>query len=247
MRFPGIARWLVAVAAVGALTVAAAEAPRWLRRADAFRVRRVDVEGTRYTEPQRVLAASGIGRNASIFDDPGPWRTRLLALPLVTGVEIERRLPSVIVIHITEAEPVALARTPDLVPVDARGAVLVVPPGTDLDLPVLGLGARVGADGRLVDSVAIGMAGTLDRIRALEPALAAQVSEVRPAGGGSVLLVLRQAGFVARVTAEPTAAALEHLRAALADVAARGELPRLAGIDARFADQIVVAFNTSRP
>ncbi len=247
MRFPGIARWLVAVSAVGALTVAAAQAPRWLRRADAFRVRRVDVVGTRYTEPQKVLAASGIGRSASIFDDPAPWRARLLRLPLVTGVDIERRLPSAIVIRITEAEPVALARTPDLVPVDARGAVLVVPPGTDLDLPVLGVSARVGADGRLADAVAVGMAATLDRIRTLEPALAAQVSEARPAGGGGVLLVLRQAGFVASVAAEPTAASLEHLRAALADVAARGELPRLAAIDARFADQIVVAFNTPRP
>jgi hypothetical protein len=113
---------------------------------------------------------------------------------------------------------------------------------------VLGVGARVGADGRLADPVAVRLAGTLDRIRALEPALAVQVSEARPAGGGSVLLVLRQTGFVASVAAEPTAAALEHLRAALADVAARGELPRLRAIDARFADQIVVAFTpTPRP
>ncbi len=247
MRVPGLARWLAAVAGVAALTAAAALAPRWLRRAEAFRVRRVDVVGTRYTEPHEVLAASGIGRTASIFDDPAPWRARVLRLPLVTGVEIERRLPSSIVIRVTEAEPVALARTPDLVPVDARGAVLAVPQGTDLDLPVLAVAARVGANGHLVDPEAVSIAGTLDRIRALEPALAAQVSEARPAPGGGVLLLLRQAAFVARVAVEPTAASLAHLRAALADVAGRGELPRLAAIDARFADQIVVAFNKPRP
>ncbi len=246
MRFPGIARWLVAVSAVGALTAAAAQAPRWLRRADAFRVRRVDVEGTRYTEPHRVLAASGIGREASIFDDPAPWRARILRLPLVTDVRIERRLPASLVIRVTEAEPVALARTPDLVPVDARGTVLNLGSGTDLDLPVLDVTARVGADGRLADPVAVGIAGTLDRIRTLEPALAAQISEARPAGGGGVLRLLRQPAFVALVGAVPTAASLEHLRAALADVVARGELPHLRAIDARFADQIVVAFDTPR-
>ncbi|HEX9107907.1 MAG TPA: FtsQ-type POTRA domain-containing protein, partial [Longimicrobiales bacterium] len=146
----GLARLVGVLVLFGALTALATAAPRWLRRADAFRVRRVDVVGTRYLEPHAVLAASGIGRSASVFDDPAPWRARVLRLPMITDATVERRLPSSLVIRVVEAEPVALAATPDLVPVDARGAVLPIPPGSaDLDLPVLVVDARVGADGRL--------------------------------------------------------------------------------------------------
>ena len=51
----------------------------------------------------------------------------------------------------------------------------------------------------------------------------------------------------ALIPGEPTVDGLRRLHAALADVTARGELPRLRRIDARFTDQIVVAFNTQRP
>ncbi len=249
MRLPGLLRWLLVVVALAALTVAAAVSPRWLRRADAFRVRSVQVLGTRYLAPHDVLAASGISRGASVFDDPAPWRARLLRLPQVVDASVERLLPATLVIRITEAEPVALARTPELVPVTAGGAVLPIPPGSaDLDLPLVDVDAKVGADGRLASPAALTLVGTIQRIRALDPELARTVSEVQPGPGGSARLLLRQpALLVALVPAAPSAATLRHLHAALSDVIARGELGRLSRIDARFSDQIVVAFNTTHP
>ncbi len=246
-RIPGLARWLLVLLVAAGLTAAAAASPRWLRRSGAFRVRHVEVVGTRFLDAHDVLAASGIGRSASVFDDPAPWRARLLRLPLVQAVEIQRRLPATLVLRITEPEPVALARTPELVPVTAAGLVLPIRAAVELDLPVVDVDARVGADGRLATRAARDVTAALERIRALDPGLGAAVSEAQPLAGGGVRLVLRSpAGLEALLPAAPGQAALRHLRGALADVAARGELSRLRRIDARFADQIVIAF-TNEP
>lgn len=244
-RVPGLVRWLLVLLAAAVVTVSAAAAPRWLRQSTAFRVRRVDVVGTRWLDAHDVLSASGIRRTNSVFDDPAAWRARLLRLPLMQDVAIERRLPATLVLRVTEAEPVALARTPELLPVTASGAVLPIGAGAELDLPLVDVDARVGADGRLATPAAVQVAGTLERLRALDPELAGAVSEAQPVPGSAVRLVLRAPlGLEALIPAEPTAAGLRHLRSALADVSARGELPRLRRLDARFTDQIVVAFNT---
>lgn len=244
----GFARWLLVLTAAVVLTVGAALSPRWLRRAGEFRVRRVNVVGTRYLDPHDVLAASGIGPASSVFDDPAPWRDRLLKLPLVQAVEVERRLPSTLVLRVTEVEPVALARTPDLRPITGTGRVLPIPPGKTLDLPVVAVDTRIGADGRLASPTAVAVAGTLERLRALDPLFTAAVSEAAPAPGGAVRLLLREPlGLETLLPGRPTAATLRHLQAALADVTARGELARLRRVDARFTDQIVVAFNIQRP
>ena len=247
-RVPGLVRWLVVLSFLGAATLAAAASPRWLRRSSAFRVRQVDVVGTRFLDAHDVLAASGIRRGASVFDDPAPWRARLLRLPQVRGAQIERRLPATLVLHITEAEPVALVRTPELVPISAAGVVLPLRAGLELDLPVVDVDAKVGADGRVASAAAVAVAGTLDRIRALDPGLAAAISEAQPLAGGGVRVLLRTpAGLEALLPATPSDTTLRHLRGALADVVARGELGRVRRIDARFTDQIVVAFDTRRP
>lgn len=247
-RVPGLVRWLVVLVLGASVTVAAAVSPRWLRRADAFRVRHVEVAGARWLDPRDVLAATGIRRSTSVFDDPAPWRARLLRLPLVADARIERRLPSTLVVRVTEVQPVALVPTPELVPVSATGVVLPTRVGAELDLPVVAVRAQVGADGRLATPAAIAVARTVARIRALDAVLAAAVSEAEPVPGDAVRLVLRAPlGLEALLPASPADSTLRHLRSALADVTARGELSRVRRIDARFTDQVVVAFNTKRP
>jgi hypothetical protein len=123
--------------------------------------------------------------------------------------------------------------------------VLPIHTGAELDLPLVDVDARVGADGRLASPAAVRVAATLERMRALDPELAGAVSEAQPMPGAAVRLVLRAPlGLEALIPAEPTSAGLRHLRAVLADVSARGELPRLRRLDGRFTDQIVVAFDT---
>jgi cell division protein FtsQ len=128
----------IVIACAALLVTCAAFAPWLLRRWSAFDVMRVEVEGARHLSAATAVAASGIRRTSSVFDDPAPWREALLTHPLVADAYIERRLPNTIVLRITETTPVAFARTPELRAIDARGRVLPANPAADdMDLPVL--------------------------------------------------------------------------------------------------------------
>lgn len=238
-------RWIgMAIVAI-ALTSTAAGAPSLLRRWDAFAVDRVEVRGTRYLAAYDALVQSGITRTSNVFDDFEPWRTRLLSHPMVLDARVERHLPSTIRLAIIETEPVALARTPELTPVDARARVLPIDPAAvDLDVPLLAMQSRPNAAGAFTDR------GTRDVVKvlaALQQHDARLFSWVSEAGAyqGSVRLELRSpARAEALVSADTQALRLTELQTALADMAARGELPMLQRIDARFHDQIVVAFRS---
>lgn len=238
-------RWLWIAAFTAAATSAAAAAPALLRRLPAFSVQRVAVVGTRYLAPHEVLVESGITRRASVFDDPAPWIEALRRHPLVAEATVERQMPGTIVFRISEVEPVALAPVPELRPVDARGRVLPMREGEVLDLPLVMAGDTVAAE-RLADSTALQLVAGLARIRRLEPALASRISEAAPAAGGGMRIVLRDPlGAVALLPDLPDAESLRQVRLALADLAARGESARLARLDARFSDQVVVSLSQS--
>src|SRR5918996_4954419 len=117
-------RWLVFSTVAALLTTAAATAPELLRRFDSFRVDRVEIRGTRYLAPYDALVQSGITRKSNVFDDFEPWRQRLLKHALIIDASIERQLPGTVRVEITETEPLALARTPELKAVDARARAL---------------------------------------------------------------------------------------------------------------------------
>lgn len=235
----------LAFAALGAalLLGITSAAPLLLRKLPAFRVSKVEVTGTHWLAPSEALVASGIDRTSNVFDDPAPWLEKLSAHPLVAAVRIERRLPSTLRVHITEAAPAALARTPELRAVDARGRILPLDPaGTRLDLPVLGAESKPDADGRLADDASLALLDALNALNALEPGLATLVSEALPARDGSIRLRLRApaAGELV-VPRQPDSIRLREVRIALADLERRSELHRLRRIDARFDDQLVVA------
>jgi cell division septal protein FtsQ len=238
------ARWIVIGTLAVILTGTAAGAPKVLRRWDAFTVERVEVRGTRYLAAYDALVQSGITRSSNIFDDFGPWRDKLLAHPLVLGAEIERHLPHTIRVAITETEPVALARTPDLVPVDVRGRALPIDPAAvDLDVPLLAFEARPNADGVFADDATQDLVRVLAMLQRRDARLFSWVSEAAPVSDGVRLTLRSPAGAQALLPADARALRLAELQIALADLAARGELNRLERIDARFHDQIVVALN----
>jgi hypothetical protein len=240
-------RWLW-VAGLGlALTIMGAAAPAALRHVDAFRVRAVEVHGTRYLEPDAVVSASGVSRESSLFDDPTAWHDALLAHPLIAEVRIARRAPRTLIIHVTESEPVALARTPELRPVDARGRLLPITTGlAELDVPVLGRAPKVADDVVIDDATRFTLAG-LARLRALQPELWGWVSEAY-AGTSHMRLVLRGPARAEMLVALPVEAdRLRDVRAVLGDLAASdpGALDRLARIDARFHDQVLVSLHNA--
>jgi hypothetical protein len=249
----------VAAAAL-VLTGLAAGAPHALRRLDGFRVATVEVRGTRLMEPASALAALALPAGATVFDDFEPWRRRLLAHPLVAAARIARRLPDTVVLEITETEPLALVRTPELRPVDERGRVLPVAPGTaPLDLPVLGGRADIDDTGRVADEAQRALLTTLATVRTAEPAIAEWVSEVTAAGPDGVRLLLRWPEHAEiLLPRSPDAARLAQLALVLADLAATPdagvkdtvshmEISRLRRLDARYRDQVVVSLAGGTP
>jgi hypothetical protein len=252
--------WLCVLVIVAAAATGAARLPHALRNIDEYRVTHVVVTGTRLLDPQEALDVSGIGSDASIFDDFETWRIALLEHPLILDARIERELPSRVRLHIIETEPLALARTPELRAVDARGLLLPVRAGlTDLDLPVLttqstlsnieGTGAAaLRSFSRIDDDASLALLRVLQRMRELDAGMLAAVSEVRPAtSGGAVLRMRAPRDVEILLQPEPEPAQLHRARLVLAHLASTGEL--IAGgaastgiqLDARFRDQIVVA------
>jgi hypothetical protein len=238
-------RWLLLACGACAVTSVAAGAPAVLRRMDAFQVQRVEIRGTRYLAAYDALRQTGITRTSNIFDAFAPWRARLLRHPMVLDAQIERELPNTIKVAITEAEPLALVRTPELQPVDARSRVLPVSPAMiDMDLPVLVRPARPDSTGYFRDASTRSAIAVLGTLRSRDARLFSWVSEAAPAGPQGILLRLRQPrGAEALLAADPRALRLRELEVALSDLSARGELSQLKRIDARFRDQIVVSLD----
>lgn len=242
-----IRRAVLITAGVAATTAAVVLAPHALRRLDTFRVERVEVVGSRFVAPHAVLEASGIARTANVFDDTDPWRRALLEHPVIEDVRIERRLPDVLVLRVTEVEPLALVRTPELRMVDAAGSVLPVDPaGFDVDLPVVAAESAVAPDGRLAAGPAARLVEALARVRRFEPAIAARVSEVGWAGGGAVRLVLdAPTDAEVLIPGDVSRPRLRALRLTLADLARRRDLTQMRRVDLRFRDQVVVSLTSS--
>ncbi len=241
-------RWLLLVCAACVVTSIAAGAPAVLRRMDAFQVQRVEIRGTRYLAAYDALVESGITRASNIFDEFRPWRERLLRHPMVLDAQIERALPNTIRVAITETEPVALVRTPELQPVDARARALPINPAAmDIDLPVLARTARPDSSGYFSDGQTRAAIGVLNALRLRDARLYSWVSEAAPAGEQGIMLRLRQPrGATALVSADPRALRLREIEVTLSDLSARGELSRLKRIDARFRDQIVVSVDPDK-
>jgi cell division septal protein FtsQ len=238
-------RWTVMGLLAVLLTATAAGAPNVLRRWDAFAVEHVEVRGTRYLPAYDALMQSGITRTSNVFDDFEPWRAHLLEHPLVLDATIERRLPNTIRVAITETEPVVLARTPELTPVDARGRALPIDPSTvDLDVPLLAMQSRPNGKGVFADPATRQVIDVLTTLQRRDAKLYSWVSEAGHMKDGVRLELRSPVGAEALVSGNAGALRLNELQIALADLAVRGELSRLRRIDARFHDQIVVEIGT---
>lgn len=140
-----------------------------------FAIRHVEIAGAQHTSGADLDALKNryTGKNLFHIDIAG-LRREVVALPWVSRVEIEKKLPDTLRIVIVERVPVALAETDRGVAyVDEQGTAFaeLTPSVGDPDLPLI-TGAS-GAD--LARCVAV-----LRQLRAQDAALYARVSEVRP-------------------------------------------------------------------
>jgi cell division protein FtsQ len=153
-----------------------------------FRVRSVEVRGTRYLPPAEVVGRLHVDTLRSLWDDVAPLEARLRGHPQISHVEISRKMPGTLVVTIRENLPVALVQTAaGLVPFDSLGKQLPIDPSrAQLDLPIVAT----------ADPVLLKLVG---EVRAGEPKLFARIEEARRSGRDEALLTL--SGFNAGVIA----------------------------------------------
>jgi hypothetical protein len=159
------------------------------------RVQRIEVEGTRHLDPDRVRALAGDFLGEPLFFlDLEAVRRAVEDDPWVARASVGRVWPCVVRVTVTERTPAALALVesrPWLIAGDGTRLAPHGPEGPVLDLPVLtGLTPDVSGEGRLLRGTA-----ALGAIAAEAPALAERISSVDLSSPARTVVYLSGASF----------------------------------------------------
>ena len=220
-------RWRLALGGVLLLVLLASPlwAPRALRQLAFFRVRKIEVNGLRYTPAAEVLARLHVDTTRSVWDPLEPLAQRVMAHPQVESAFVSRKLPGTLVVDVMERRPVALVPIgAELRAVDERGVTLPLDPSrTPVDAPVV----TTPRDARVYH--------LLGQMQREAPALYARISSVRPAGNGELLVQV--ADVPVRTMTSVSLARLSDIEPVERDLARR-QL-RAAELDLRYRDQVI--------
>jgi cell division protein FtsQ len=234
----------------GSASPAETDAPRWKRRLrlaaiataaltllttpwwgppalstfDFFHVRRVEIDGVRYTDPDELMPLLQLDTLASVWMPFDSLEARVTAHPMVLSATARRQLPGTIVVTVTERTPVALVPGDGrLVAVDVRGDELPIDPvRAPVDVPVAAT----------ADSMVLRV---LDQLRQDAPTLWLRVSQARRDGPHDLRLTLGR--LTLRTRDDVTVARLGDILPVEADLARRRLRPT--ELDLRFRDQVI--------
>jgi cell division protein FtsQ len=210
------------------LAVAVLTSPRWgrasMRKLSYFHVRKLEIRGARYLQPDDVVARLRVDTLRSIVDDVKPLEVRLRSLPQVADVDITRRFPGTLIVTIHENMPVALVPRGDgLQPYDSAGKALPIDPSRSiLDLPILTAPSR--------DALRL-----IGQLRSADPRMFERISEVAPVGDD--LLFTLTSSLRVRTSSGVAPQRFRDIFPVESDLARRNE--RAAELDLRYRDQVV--------
>ncbi len=229
-RAPERPRWLRWLRALALLVVVSGVVgspwwgPRALATLDFFHVRRVEFEGVRYTRAAELMTVLDVDTLQSVWQPLEPLSQRVATHALVTAAEVTRRLPSTLVVRVTEREPVALVQVRGrLQPTDGSGHALPIDP------------ARVALDVPIASSADSTLMHLLDGLRQSEPTLYARVTSAARSGQSELQFVLGD--ITVRTTPDVTVARLKDILPVETDLARNGL--RAVELDLRFRDQVI--------
>ena len=239
------------LAGLGAVALLAATSPLWgprtLREVDWFRVRRVEISGTRLLAPHQVLAAARLPAGENVWGDLGRLERAIGAHPAIAAVTVSRDLPGTLRIRVQEKRPLGYVEVGALAPITARGELLPIDPTrARMDLPLIR-----GAWEKTPAALRRGLLAEMERISGADPALLANVSEIHAQDGKLEVLVLSHALAEILLPVGANLERLAQLRAVLSDLERRlppdslGRLAPAARVDLRFEQQIVVRLPSS--
>ncbi|MEO7042507.1 MAG: FtsQ-type POTRA domain-containing protein [Gemmatimonadaceae bacterium] len=210
------------------LAIVVVTAPQWgranLRKLAYFHVRKLEIRGVKYLQPDDVVARLRVDTLRSIIDDVTPLEARLRTLPQVASVDISRRFPGTLIVTIQENLPVALVPRGDgLQPYDSSGRALPIDPSrATLDLPILTVPNR-------------GALRLIGELRATDPAMFNRISEVALVGADLVFTL--NSSLRVRASAGVAPQRFRDIFPVESDLASRNE--RAAELDIRYRDQVV--------
>lgn len=253
MARPTMRRGVMVFALVGAAAGVVIAGP-WVSEAVAgaelFRVKHVELEGVRYLDRAELLALAAVPSDLSIWADLDPVAERVRAHPLVHEGRVRRRPPATLVLEITERQPVALVPVPVLAPVDREGTILPIDPALHrLDLPLLhprpeGSRPGVGDEGSTLTPAQLRtLSEEVVRVGALEPRMAASLSDVAIDAWGDVILHLDAPAVAIHYRPPLAPHRLREGLKVLSDALVRAPDRAPRAVDLRFADQVVVRYS----
>lgn len=198
--------------------------PRMLSGLDFFQVRRVELVGVRYSDPEAVVAALGLPHRLSIFDNLDGIRRRAAHIPGTSSVSVGRRPPGTLRVEVVERPVVAL------VPADGRLAVM------DTSGRVMPFDPAMSApDLPLADAASPPVAGLLGRVRDADPALFARIASAK---GGPNAVELDLGGQRLLFRPDASSEVIRTVMAVAQDCARTGR--QWQELDGRFAGMVIV-------
>lgn len=232
---------LVVALAMGPVLVWGPKIPEALSGMDTFRVDEVRVRGVRFLAEDTVVARLGLAEGTSVWGDREAWTERVEAHPLVRSARVSLRLPDGLLVEIEERQPVALAATPILEPVDGEGRRLPIDPTRfGLDLPVIATDRMPPPGASVFPEGVRRLAREIQRLRKLDEELVRRISSLRLLDDGSLALRLVSPDVSLVLRPGTSLGRLREAEAALTDAISRtpGDIPEV--VDLRYADQVVV-------
>ena len=217
---------------------------KWLSESETFQIRKIEIQGNELFSDQEILDMGGLNTETDI------WQINLNEVQehignhaFIEQVCIERLLPDILRIQVSEKHPVALLHFQEkFLCIDQEGLILPTVSRKQYDLPVIsgtfqgvvGVGSRAG--GNVLNQ---GLS-FLNLVLQLCPEMYSQISEVivgRPEG---LVLYTNQRTFRIWFGKEGYMRKIFYLKAILVELTAKEELPQVRYIDLRFGDQVVV-------
>lgn len=198
-----------------------------------FAIRRVAVEGAHFTSTASLAPITTALQGANLFRlDIGEVQTRFLELKWVDSVAIEKQLPDVLVVRVTERKPVAISvdqNVPRYIDRSGRSFANVTPAVGNPDLPLV----RAVSDDDRRRAIAF-----LGELKVSDESLYSRVSEIEPVAPDSFAVFDRE--LRSTVYLEPQSARDRWqmlYEIAHAEKLRQGEIEYA---DLRFRDRIVV-------
>ncbi len=240
-----VGAWVAALVCVAMVAGVALSFDQYTARTQHFVVSDIEVNGNQRIPWEDIVAASGVESGSPLLAvSTVAVRERLEALAWVKRAEAQPILPSRLVIHVVEFEPVAMVAAGELLLIDADGVLFdQVKAGDKHDLPLLsGLpvdalrrGSKAMEADVLLQRKRLRLAlAVLSSVQASPIASTFSVGEVHWDPVQGMTLISQQDGAEVRLghrTSDALPRQLEQLGRLLADVEQRGERLRYALMD----------------